>query len=124
MIAASSASGEGDHVSAGEGGSPGDDPLVVDAGQRSGELQRRAPVGMLGLDIQHLTGLAVAVPEPSVVEGDDGVAGRRETLGVSIEPQRAHGTESVRHHDHRKRAITIDCWAVNPCSATYPAGRK
>ena len=71
------------------------------------------PVGELSLDRQQLAGLAAAVTEVPVGEGQRGDAGLREPLGEGVQAHLACGAETVPEDDHRRRGNSSR--QVKPC---------
>ena len=94
----------GERVAAAHRGAEGGDPLGVDAGQRAGEADRRAPVLELARGVEEVR-LAAAVAEAAMVEEERGDARRGEALGERPEPVAARPREAVRHDDDRRRGL-------------------
>lgn len=74
-------------------------------------------------DVEQLARLAVTCAEMAVVEQQHPDSGVAEALGVGIEAQLARGREAVRHHDDRRRAVTV-VGPVQPGRAVGAGGRE
>src|ERR1700722_6737389 len=82
----------------------------------------RIPVGELSFDRQELAGLAAAVAEVPIGEGQGSDTGLCEPLGECIQTHLAGGAEAVPEDDHGRRSDAGG--RVKPCGAGVIAGRE
>src|SRR5205814_125184 len=87
---------------------PRRDFAAIDARQSAGECQRGVPVSQLVIDANDLPGLASALAEPAVVEGQDREAGGVEGSGETVGGWLLRYGEPTRHHDDRSVVASVE----------------
>ncbi len=114
------ACGDCDGVAAAKGAAPDGNSGAVDVTTGPHVGDGRIPVGELSLDRQELAGLAAAVAEVPMGEGQGGDTGLREPLGEGVQTHLASGAEAVSEDDHGRRGDSDG--QVKPCGTGVLAG--
>src|SRR5271165_2013817 len=107
-------------VAAAKGAAPDGNSCAIDIATILHPSDGRIPVGELSFDRQELAGLAAAVAEVPVGEGQCGDTGLCEPLGEGFQTHLAGGAEAMPEDDHGWRGDAGG--HVKPCGTSVLAG--